>query len=95
LGTRFHGGRLLATCLVYLLERFYFCGGRIARLGCISCRRTSSHQIVVKSISEGGHSIELHSYGGVSISELIVCSWSRFSGFSSLYEGRTFLGHTW
>jgi hypothetical protein len=95
LGARFHGGRLLATCLVYLLERFYFCEGHIARLGHISCRRTSSHQIAVRLVAEGGHSTELYSCGGVSISELIVCNWSRFSGFASLYEGRTFLGCTW
>jgi hypothetical protein len=92
LGASFHGGRLLATCLVYLLERFYFCGGRIARLGRISCRRTSSHQIAVRSVAEGGHSAELHSCGGVSRSELTVCSWSSFSGFASLYVGRTFWG---
>ena len=95
LGASFHGGRLLATCFVYLLERFYFCGGCIAGLGRISCRRTSSHQIAVRSVAEGGHSAELHSCGGVSRSELTVCSWSRFSGFGSLYVGRTFLGRTW
>ena len=95
LGASFHGGRLLATCLVYLLERFYFCGGHIPRLGHISCRRNSSHQIAVRSVAEGGHSTELHSCGGVSRYELTVCSWSSFSGFASLYVGRTFLGRTW
>jgi hypothetical protein len=95
LGTSFHGGRLLVTCLVYLLERFYFCGGCIARLGRINCRRTSSHHIAVRSVTEGVHLVEIHSCGGVSRSELIVCSWSRFSGFASMYEGHTFLGCTW
>jgi hypothetical protein len=89
LGASFHGGRLLATCFVYLLERFYFYGGHVARLGRISCRRTSSHQIAVRSVAEEGHSTELHSCGGVSRSELTVCSWSRFNGFDSLCVGRT------
>jgi hypothetical protein len=95
LGASFHGGRIASSTLVYLGERFYFCGGCIARLGRISCRRTSSHQIAVRSVAVGGHSTELHSYGGVSRSELIVCSWSSFSGFASLYVGHTFLGLTW
>jgi hypothetical protein len=30
-------------------------------------------QIVVGSIVEGGHTLELHSYGGVFHSELIAC----------------------
>jgi hypothetical protein len=57
--------------------------------------RTSNHQIVVRSVLEGGHLAELHSCGGVSRSELTICSWSSFSGFENLYVGRTFLGCTW
>ena len=89
LGTSFHGGRLASSTLVYLVERFHFWGGRIARLGCISCRRTSSHQIAVRSVAEGGHPAKLHSCGGVSRSELTICSWRSCSGFVSLYVGRT------
>jgi hypothetical protein len=57
--------------------------------------RTSIHKIAVRSVSEGGHLLELHSCGGVFRSELTVCSWSSFSGFESLYVGQTFLGRTW
>jgi hypothetical protein len=94
LGAGFHGGRLASSTLIYLVERFYLCGGHISRLGRISCR-TSIHQITVRSVAKRGHLAELHSCGGVSISELTVCSWSSFSGFSNLYVGRTFLGRTW
>jgi hypothetical protein len=94
LGASFHGGRLPTSSLVYLVERFHTYGGRIARLRCISCGRTSSHQIAVRSVVEGGHPTELHSYGGVFRSGLTVCFWSSFSGFSILYVGRTFLGCT-
>jgi hypothetical protein len=46
----------------------------------------------VRSVSEGGHLLELHSCGGVFRSELIVGSLSRFNGSGSLLEGRTILG---
>jgi hypothetical protein len=69
--------------------------GALAYEGTSIVGRTSSHQIAVRSVSEGGHLAELHSRGWVSRSELIVCSWSSFSGFESLYVGRTFLGSTW
>jgi hypothetical protein len=95
LGASFHGGRLPTTSLVYLVERFHFCGERIARLRHISCGRISSHQIAVRSVAEGGHPTKLHSCGGVFRSELTVSFWSSFSGFASLYVGRTFLGRTW
>jgi hypothetical protein len=95
LGASFHGGRLPTSSLVYLVERFHTCGGRTCQIGRISCGRTSSHQIAVRSVAEGGHPAELHSCGGVFRSELTVCFWSSFSGFASLYVGRTFLGRTW
>ena len=95
LGASFHGGRLVSYAIAYLLERFDFWGGRIARLGRISCWETSSHQIAVRSVAEEIHSAELHYCGGVSRSVLTVCSWSRFSGFDSLYVGCTILGCTW
>jgi hypothetical protein len=49
----------------------------------------------VRSIAEDSHSTELHYCGGVSRSELIVNSWSRFSGFDSLHVGHTILGRSW
>jgi hypothetical protein len=58
--------------------------------GALVVGRTSSHQIAVRSVAEGGHPTELHSCGGVSRSKLTVCFWSSFSGFESLY-----VGHTW
>jgi hypothetical protein len=73
MGVSFHGGRLPPSSLVYLVERFHTCGGRIARLGRISCGRTFSHQIAVRSIAEGSHPTELHSFGGVFRSKLVVC----------------------
>jgi hypothetical protein len=69
--------------------------GTLVREGTSVVGRSSSHQIIVRSILEGGHLPELHSCGGVSIFELIVCSWSSFSGFERLYVGHTFLGRTW
>jgi hypothetical protein len=62
--------------------------GALAREGTSVVGRTSSHQIAVRSVVEGGHPIELHSCGGVFRSELTVCFWSSFSGFASLYVGR-------
>ena len=94
-GTSFHGGRLASSTIAYLLERFDFWGGRIARLGRISSWETSSHQIAVRSVAEDNHLAELHYCGGVSRSELTVGSWSRFSGSGSLHEGRTILGSIW
>jgi len=91
LGASFHGGRLPTSSLVYLVERFHTYGGRIARLGRISCGRTSSHHIAVRSVAEGGHPAKLHSCVGVFRSELTVSFWSSFSSFVSLYVGRTFL----
>jgi hypothetical protein len=67
--------------------------GALACEGASVVGRTSSHQIAVRSVAEGGHPTELHSYGGVFRSELTVCFWSSFSGFASLYVGCTFLGH--
>jgi hypothetical protein len=49
----------------------------------------------VRSVAEESHSAELHYCGGVSRSELTVCSWSRFSGFDSLYVGLTIMGRSW
>jgi hypothetical protein len=95
LGASFHGGRIASSTLVYLVERFYFREGYIARLGHINCGRNYSHQIAVRSVAEGGHPTEPYSCGGVSRSELAVCSWSSFIGFSNLYVGHTFLGRTW
>ena len=46
----------------------------------------------MRSVSKGGHLLELHSRGGVFISELTVGSWSRFSGSGSLQEWCTILG---
>jgi hypothetical protein len=89
LGANFHGGRLPTSNLVYLVERFHTCGGRIGRLRRISCGRTYSHQIAVRSVAEGGYPAKLHSYGGIFRSELTVCFWSSFNGFSNLYVGRT------
>ena len=61
--------------------------GTLARLDA-SVVGTSSHQIAVRSVAEGGHPTKLHSCGGVFRSELTVGSWSRFSGSGSLHEGR-------
>ena len=66
--------------------------GALVREGASVVGRTSSHQIAVRSVAEGGHPAELHSCGGVFRSELTVGSWSRFSGSGSLHEGRTILG---
>jgi hypothetical protein len=69
--------------------------GALVEEGASVVGRTSTHQIAVRLVAEGGHLAELHSCGGVSRSELTVCFWSSFSGFESLYVGRTFLEHTW
>jgi hypothetical protein len=69
--------------------------GALALEGASIVGRTSAHQIAVRSVTEGGHPTELHSCGRVFYSELTVCFWSSFSGFESLYGGRTFLGRTW
>jgi len=69
--------------------------GALACEGASVVGRNSSPHIAVRSVVEGGHSTEIHSRGGVSRSELTVCSWSSFSGFASLYVGHTFLGLTW
>ena len=66
--------------------------GALAYEGASVVGRTFSHQIAVRSVSEGGHLLELHFCGRVFRSELTVGSWSRFSGFGSLHEGRTILG---
>jgi hypothetical protein len=63
--------------------------GALAYEGASVVGRTSSHRIAVRSVSEGGHPAELHSCGGVFRSELTVSFWSNFSGFLSLYVGRT------
>jgi hypothetical protein len=63
--------------------------GALACEGTSVVGRTSSHQIAVRSVAEGGHPTKLHSCGGVSRFELTVCFWSSFSGFSSLYVGCT------
>jgi hypothetical protein len=63
--------------------------GPLAYEGASVMGRNSSHKIAVRSVLEGVHIAEIHSYGGVSISELTVCSWSSFSGFESLYVGCT------
>ena len=68
--------------------------GTLAREGASVVGRNSSHNIAVRSFVEGGHLVELHSCGGIFISELTVFFWSNFSGFPSLYVGCTFLGHT-
>jgi len=69
--------------------------GALVEEGASVVGRTSTHQIVVTSVAEGGHPAELHSCGGVFYFELIVCFWSSFSGFESLYVGPPFLGCTW
>ena len=69
--------------------------GALIEEGASVVGRTSTHQIAVGSVAEGGHSTELHSCGGVFRFELTVCFWSNFNGFANLYVGRTFLGRTW
>jgi hypothetical protein len=64
--------------------------GTLAYEGTSVVGRTSSHQIAVILVSEGGYLAELHSRGGVPISDLTVCGWSSFNGFERLY-----VGHTW
>ena len=88
----FHWWRLGATCLVYVLELFYFWEGHISCGGWFIPGGISSHQIAVRSVAEWGHLLELHSCGGVLRSDITVGSWSRFSGSDSLHEGRTILG---
>jgi len=85
-------GRLGAACFTYLLELFYFREGRISLAGWFIPSRISSHQIVVRSVAEWGHLLELHSYGGVFRIDITVGSWSEFFGSGSLHEGRTILG---
>jgi hypothetical protein len=63
--------------------------GALVEEGASVVGRTSTHQIAVRSVAEGGHPTKLHSCGGVFYSELTVCFWSSFSGFESLYGGRT------
>jgi hypothetical protein len=69
--------------------------GALVEEGASVVGRTFTHQIAVGSVAEGGHTTELHSCGGVFYSELTACIWSSFSGFESIYGGRTFLGRTW
>jgi hypothetical protein len=69
--------------------------GALVEEGRLVVGRNSTHHIVVISIVEGGHPTNHHSCGGVFYYELMVCFWSSFSGFESLYGGRTFLGCTW
>jgi hypothetical protein len=61
--------------------------GALALEGASVVGRTSTHQIAVRSVAEGGHPTELHSCGGVSYFELTVCFWSSFNGFERLYGG--------
>jgi hypothetical protein len=63
--------------------------GALVEEGASVVGRTSTHHIAVRSVAEGGHLAELHSYGGVFYYELRVCIWSSFNGFESIYGGRT------
>jgi hypothetical protein len=56
--------------------------------------RSYTFQIVVESVSKGGHTPVSKYCGGIFHSELTVCIWLKFNGFGSIYEGSTFLGHT-
>jgi hypothetical protein len=49
--------------------------------------RSFTCQIAVESVAEGGHTLELHSCGGVFHSELAACIWSSYGGFESIYGG--------
>jgi hypothetical protein len=68
--------------------------GALVEEGASAVGRSYTCQIAVGSFSEGGHTSVLDYCGGVFHSEFIVCICNRFSGFGSIYEGRTFLGHT-
>ena len=68
--------------------------GALVEEGASAVGRSYTCQIVVGSVSKGGHTPVLDYYGGVFHSELTVCICSRFSGFGSIYEGHTFLGRT-
>jgi hypothetical protein len=69
--------------------------GALVEEGASVVGRTYTHHIVVRSVVEGGHPVELHSCGGFFYYRLTACFWSSFSGFESLYEGCIFLGCTW
>jgi hypothetical protein len=57
--------------------------GALAKEGASIVGRTSTHQIAVGSVAEGGHSTELHSCGGVFYSEFTACIWSKFVNFQT------------
>jgi hypothetical protein len=69
--------------------------GTIVEEGALAVGRSYTCQIAVGSVSEGGHTPMLDYCGGVFHSELTVCICNNFGGFESIYEGCTFLGHTW
>jgi hypothetical protein len=50
---------------------------------------------VVGLVAEGGHTTELHSCGGFSITSSQLASATDSVVLRALYGGHTFLGHTW